>query len=1105
MGTGMLPASGGGATASPTFAFSTVAVFSVLTLMAASVVAPDALHPAAWGAEEPPAFVDSVTFAKQPDPTAATDNLILGDIDMYYESILNEEAQRVRSAGHDVYESSGGVKYSIYVNPVDDTTQGFNPFSLRDVRFALNFMIDRDRIVNDLLGSGTAMLSALSPTHPDYFLVHRDLASLGFGYDLAKANRLITEALMSVGASKSPSGVWQHGGQPIDVKIFIRDDDRVRHQIGEGLAADLEGLGFEVKRAYGDLRDAYSTVYATDPADQGWHLYTEAYTSSGVIKYDNAMLAIFYASWPGNLPGGGDEHFWSYENGELDLLTALLYLELYDSLEDRARLVSEATRLGVLDSVRVFIANSFTVQPVRGGITGVVNSAYDGITSKYTPINAQLPGNDTSLSIGVRHVAQSAWNPVGGFTDAYSGDVWPLLYDAPFARHPSGTGLLDGRNTLLSVATGGPDGTLAVPPDAITWNPHEMAWVQTNSTEAVSRVTVDLRLADWHHGQPMDINDILYPLVFDVEHHVMHGDEAITESDQHAPRQASPHLVAVRIIDRDTIEIYTDYWHFDHDEIAVEAGLWTRVPWELYMAMDMAIHEGRADWTASAARDHSGNWLDMLDRSDANLIRQYLADFRDASNAYHVPYFLYENKNSAYTTARYDAAMSWIDSMGHMVISNGPFYLSDQIVRGTDGAGTSSITRVVLERFDDPTYPFGRGHWGSFADFEPLSGDVLIGSLAPVTGNAYRYGLETRAASELAVSDFNEYLAMRGEMWSLKAIHIDTETDPAAALAGLATLDRQNVKLVNGPVIDIITQNVLDYANTNGMVLVSCCSSSPTNAIPGDALFRMLPDQRVHAAEIVRLMTEHPEIDLKHVVPVGIDNPWATELLGAARGGFEARGVTFSEIITYDASYVQGDGFVAGTGMTAAAEALADEVRRAAGQSGAPNVAVLYVGFGEGPLFLKAAASHDVLDDVRWFGADQNTASPNVADDPASAAFAHKVRFTAVQPSVPDDSGLVGHIHEHLESRGIEPSPYSSYAYDAVWLLGLSILYAQSSEPADVLPQIKPTAMQYVGAIGSTELNENGDLLKDDQYQSWLFADGAWSKYDPPPVQSRCR
>ena len=43
-------------------------------------------------------------------------------------------------------------------------------------------------------------------------------------------------------------------------------------------------------------------------------------------------------------------------------------------------------------------------------------------------------------------------------------------------------------------------------------------------------------------------------------------------------------------------------------------------------------------------------------------------------------------------------------------------------------------------------------------------------------------------------------------------------------------------------------------------------------------------------------------------------------------------------------------------------------------------------------------------------------------------------------------------------------------------MLGLSILEAKSAEPTDVRAQIHPTAMRYVGTIGSTELNGNGDL-----------------------------
>ena len=57
--------------------------------------------------------------------------------------------------------------------------------------------------------------------------------------------------------------------------------------------------------------------------------------------------------------------------------------------------------------------------------------------------------------------------------------------------------------------------------------------------------------------------------------------------------------------------------------------------------------------------------------------------------------------------------------------------------------------------------------------------------------------------------------------------------------------------------------------------------------------------------------------------------------------------------------------------LDSAASRLASQVARAVAQDRASDVAVLYVGFGEGPEFLKAAARHDVLSDVRWFGADQ--------------------------------------------------------------------------------------------------------------------------------------
>lgn len=368
-----------------------------------------------------------------------------------------------------------------------------------------------------------------------------------------------------------------------------------------------------------------------------------------------------------------------------------------------------------------------------------------------------------------------------------------------------------------------------------------------------------------------------------------------------------------------------------------------------------------------------------------------------------------------------------------------------------------------------------------------------MGSIASDTGGASRYGQEIRAASDLAIAHFNEYLGLRGEKWQISVERLDDMTDADTLLRHLEELDQKDIKLVNGPAIDVISPDALRYADANGMVLTSCCSSVPSLAIADDALFRLLPDQRLHGQAIAELMYEVRKV--RHIIPVGIQGTWSGELLEASRVAFERMGGSSSDAILYgDSGAAPGDGGA----IRAAAADLAAEAERVIGQRGADGTAVLYIGYGEGPELLKAAAPHDVLGKVLWFGADQNTALPNIADDPEAAEFARQVWFMAVQPTVPDNF-VNEEIRDHLRRASIDASPYASYAYDAVWVLGLSILSAQSADPADVRAEIIPTAMRHVGAIGSTELNENGDLL-DAKYRTWMLISGEWVEYDPPLI-----
>ena len=242
---------------------------------AASMGGPDYAEAAAG------TYVDSVTLHKYGGSDAVTQSIIDGEIDMSYLDISRENAQAIRDSGHDLYKSVGGA----HVRPVREPDRrphpGVQPVSQnRKARFALNYMLDRTHVAENLLSSGSEMYSALTPYSYDYPLVYRYVESLEFDSQSGPRRRPVSgRPLSRCGGRKVRRRMWHYDGTPIEVTVFIRADDPVRLAIGERLSGDLVQLGFKVTRTYGDLRDAFATVYATDPADQQWHVYTGSWTN----------------------------------------------------------------------------------------------------------------------------------------------------------------------------------------------------------------------------------------------------------------------------------------------------------------------------------------------------------------------------------------------------------------------------------------------------------------------------------------------------------------------------------------------------------------------------------------------------------------------------------------------------------------------------------------------------------------------------------------------------------------------------------------------------------------------------------------------------------
>ena len=610
------------------------------------------------------ADTDTLQFIQYADKNTALEEIRHDNLDVYLASIPYDRITLDDRENLGVYRASGNF-YSILVNPA--TGIEFNPFSTQKARFALNFLVDRDLIVNELLGGhGFTQTSNYGKTSPTYLNIIDQVESFNFVYDSEFAKQLLTESLLDSGAVLIDD-TWYYEDKPIILKFFIRSDDPVRKSIGELLAFHLEEFGFMVEREFGDLNKAFVLVYGSDPANFNWHLYTEAWASSAFVKHDRISLSQMYAPWLGNMPGFGNPSYWNYKHDALDNLTQRIYTGDFITEQDRQLLVQEAIVHGMTESIRIFLAGALDNYVTGGDITGVVDDFGAGISNRFTLVN--LEKTDSNLvKIGMPQIYQGSWNPVGGFTDGYSRVILNTLSDPGVYLHPH-SGNFVPFLVNYTVISNGNDGTVDIHPDSILWNSSKKQWTSVYGT-ATSMVTFDINFTKWHHGENMDMNDILYSLYFVQEWGT--SINSTTFDPEFSPQLAPINniLAGIHIVDDDTITLYLDFWHFDDDEIANLISVWPTTPWELFVVMEQAVIDDKVAFTRSSATAKMINWLSLIVENDAMLISEYL---KNIPSDYIPPALAHENPDIL--QSRYDSSIKWIDENNHAVISNGPFQL----------------------------------------------------------------------------------------------------------------------------------------------------------------------------------------------------------------------------------------------------------------------------------------------------------------------------------------------------------------------------------------------------------------------------------------------
>ncbi|MDN5868081.1 MAG: ABC transporter substrate-binding protein [Candidatus Nitrosocosmicus sp.] len=762
-------------------------------------------------------YADEVKFIRFSNENVAYQEVSNGHLDSYFFQIplqLVESAKK--NPNLKVFEKEG-LSYGLLLNPYHGN-QTFNPLSIKEIRFAMNFLIDRNFIVNNILqGFGNPIVDPYGPTSPEYRNVLPVVDPLKIRYDVNFATKSIKESMTKAGAVIDQTGKYILNGKPVQVKILIRNDDLIRKSFGDLVASEIEKVGFTVIKEYGDLTKANRVIYGSNPADLEWNIYTESYISSSFSRYNPTTVSQMYAPWFGNMPGSQNPGFWQYSNSTIDDLTQNLVFNNFTSEIERNSLLQQAESVGLQEAVRLFFARSSDPYISSSKISGLINDYSAGIANKLSLINAiKHDTANSTLNIGMKEVYQGAWNNVKGCTDFYCRIIYSLISDTPTISNPYSGDPEPSRNKWTNLFSKGPTDTVIVPSDAITWNPYNQSWDENKnqSNSALTKVTMQPLFSKWHNGKLMDKYDLLYSYYFPFEWSTDTKNKDKTFDAEYSSLifPTLSLIKGIKFYDNSTFDTYVDLWHYDKNLVPSYGTLWPSEPWEITAATERLVADNKLAYSKSDANIKNIDQLSLNLPVQAEMIKQELIEM---SNEKYIPNPLKGLVSLEYALERYKSSIDWITNHHNAVIGNGPYYL--ETFNPTGGV-------VILQAFRDSTYPFKTGIYSDFENPPELRIDSINIPKFLKIGDPY---------------DFNLQLDLK---------NLSNGSNSLGGNIDYFISDRNNKVVVEGS--SLINNNFINQSsnkgqletqlNDSGIVTISLNSSQTHELIPGPAKIKLI-------------------------------------------------------------------------------------------------------------------------------------------------------------------------------------------------------------------------------------------------------------------------
>ena len=675
---------------------------------------------------------DKIIFTGVENKETALTSVREGKADLFLSHISQN---KLDDKNLDMYQTTSEI-WSLLLNPAPNNAPyqlkvnnnlEFNPFAIREVRYALNFLLDRKYVVDEILkGLGNINISPVISGTANSWKFDVQAKKIGISdngnkeaaiNDINKAMGKAASLSENQGKLAKKNGFWYFLGNPITIKFVIESDDsEEKKMFADYFGKLLEESGFKVLKILENKEKAEKLVYETNPAQLSWNVYTEALREDTASPFRDKIIISDMSSISGNQPGWNETNWWNYKNAEADNMALKLAsgkiqtdLEYWDTLLKMNQIgLKEAVRIYTVNRMENIVSKSdrFYERLFYDLDLGVKKNALENAYTKNGILNVlQLNQNKQQFL--------SSWNPINsnGFSDKNTKDLIQMIFDDEMGETPFGQ-VAERRTSVMSTKvdsifqkspngeTIGVSGNILVPEDALIFDRNLNLYKKVSKgLKAAIETNYKINFGMWHHGREIKPTDYIYAEASSYE---FGSKTPYFEAEMQSK-------LALKWNKDNTITIWSNKFlpkgGIDNigniPSLKINSNIRGNIslPWEIMEGIKALVKEKSLLDTT---------YIEKIDMKNPEFIAELKKKLIELSQTGYVPTILNRKVSSVEAKKNYNLAIKFIEKYGHPLIGNGPYILTKL---------DTKTGYAELSAFRNSKYTEEKGKWAdSFRD-----------------------------------------------------------------------------------------------------------------------------------------------------------------------------------------------------------------------------------------------------------------------------------------------------------------------------------------------------------------------------------------------------